>query len=88
MKFKADNQNKDLSLTRDPIIKTMLVFGEWINSYSSSIDKAEAVFIKKHTSTSEVLYKGKNITILNSYLFGTPEHLKEGDTIFINTKTL
>jgi hypothetical protein len=71
-----DYQNSE-RLTEEEANKMAMLF----NDSLMTIPRSEVTFLRKFIDTS-----GEEVTVLNRYIFGTPEILKEGDKVMVNKK--
>ena len=76
-----DYQNSE-RLTEEEANKMAMLF----NDSLMTIPRSEVTFLRKFIDTSKVMYQGREITVLNRYIFGTAEILKEGEKVMVNKK--
>lgn len=71
-------------LTEEEINNMAMLF----NDSLMTIPRREVTFVRKFIDTSKVIYQGEEITVLNRYIFGTVNLLKEGENVMVNKKGL
>jgi hypothetical protein len=84
------NFNKELERKRLEGVKNFIKDAEnlakAINDYADRIEKSECIFVRNFGGSSKVIYKGREIIVLNRYIFGNYMMLKEGEKVFVNNK--